>query len=118
MAEMLVRTVDKKNTDDIYKDVGLLKRGDVVVICEDGHKWSTEERTAPYWQIVKVPGAKVKDLIIYTIREPGDPRVQKTLQRRAYEFDLLAHDGSDLDTASALALKVEKPPIEDPNVIG
>jgi hypothetical protein len=88
MAEMLVRVVDKVNTDDPVLDSKCLKRGMVVAICPDGWPWSDAERGAPYWRIVKVPGAAVGDLSAYLVAELGDPTQNRFLQLRGFKLDL------------------------------
>jgi hypothetical protein len=95
MAELLVRVVDKANPDDLYKDVKLTKRGDVIVTAEDGWQWGIEELKNPAWRIIKLPGVKVADVSFLTDAEP-DPRpvetrvgaAPPTLQRRRHKFDV------------------------------
>lgn len=125
MCELLVRTVDKSNPDDIYLDVKLTKRGDVIVIREDGWPWSEAERTSPFWKIFKMPGIKASDLSAFIAEEPGDPKFNQTLQRRAFKFDLDSYASAvfkgDIPaeitkTSDALSLKVAKPPVDDPAV--
>lgn len=94
MAELLIRVKDKTNADDPDADRLCSKRGDVVVVCPDGHPWSEAERTAPYWRIVKLPGIDPADLdelirpeIDDTPPEPGQPPM-RLLRRRAAALDL------------------------------
>ena len=102
---MLVQVVDKKNADP-YVDVGCYKRGDVIVICPDGHPWSEAERTNPDWTILKVPGAVDRHAGLLK-GEPGDPRLDRMLRRRAHSIDL-----------DAPTFRVrQNPKIRDPNVI-
>lgn len=60
MAELLIMA---KATQS--KNPGAYKRGDVVVVMEDGHKWGREERP-PTFAIVRIPGVpaeKLRDLL-------------------------------------------------------
>ena len=119
MAEMLVRTIDKVNSESVYLDVQCTKRGDVIALCEDGHEWSKAEQTAPYWTIVKAPGVKVADLTAYLTPEPGDPQKDRMLQRRAFFFNLDAYAAAgkpDCDAGFCQAMKCPRPKRADPNV--
>lgn len=118
MCEMLVRVVDKVNADSVYLDVGCTKRGDVIVIMEDGHRWSPAESAGDPWVIVKVPGVPSDKLAAYVVPEPGDPKQNRMLQRRAFRFDLDAHDGRSLGEKEAFDKKQPRPARQDPNVIG
>ena len=80
MAELLVRVIDKVHETDSVLNALLLKHGDVVSVRPDGHPWSTREKTSPYRQIVKVPGAKVSDLA-HLAREDSDPDPKKSRRR-------------------------------------
>lgn len=118
MAEMLVRTIDKVNKEDVYLDVKCTKRGHVIAICPDGWQWSETERTAPYWTIVKVPGVSVEDLSAYLAPEPGDPRMNRMLQCRAFKFDLDSLGVKSTVTASEVqGLKMAMDSLDDPAVL-
>ena len=121
MAELYVRTIDKVNTLDVYADARCLKRGDVVAIVEDGHKWGSAELNNAHHQILKAPGIDAEKLRAYLLAEPGNDVLNRVLQARAFKFDLDAYaiaPDKSLDTeAKALAFKVLKPPLVDPNVI-
>lgn len=120
MCEMLVMREDKVN-DDPYLDAQCYKRGDVIVIMEDGHPWSKEELDHPRWLVVKVPGVPRDKLTAYLVGEPGDPLQNKMLQRRAFTFDMDAHDQEgkkDYNEAKALEKKKAKPARADPLVLG
>jgi len=143
MAEFLVRVADKVNPDSPYLDAKCLKRGDVVVVCPDGWPWSQLERTLPFWRIVRVPGMSLSEAEAFLAPEPGDPLVNKMLQRRQFKLDVdgpgfnaqeRAFFSDDARAAHAItisvasfltvdadtvrALKVMKPPLADPKVIG
>ena len=94
----------------------------------DGWKWSTAEKTAPYWRIVKVPGVAVDKLEAFLAPEPallgkdkdGNDIPNRMARRRAFSVNmvaLLVHiaAGTTMGEALALALKVAKPPLTDPN---
>jgi hypothetical protein len=72
----------------------------------------------PQWEIVEVPGVPVADLSAYLAEEPHDEASPHHLrQRRAFAFDLDKHDGKALTRDKALAMKLKKPPMPDPNVL-
>lgn len=62
MAELLVRTVDRVNTDHPYLDVKLTKRGDVIDVRGDGWPWQEGDKTEPYWRILRWPGMTVEQV--------------------------------------------------------
>lgn len=137
MAELLVRVVDKVNRDDPYLDAKCLKRGDVVCVCPDGWKWSPAELKNPDWRVLHMPGLSVEKAEVFLGPEiDEDPKnPSKMLRRRAFKIDLdstllpagvkqATQDGAKVESklsvplteVAALALKVAKPRLEDPNV--
>jgi hypothetical protein len=135
MAEFLIRVQDKINTSSIYFDVKCLKRGDVVCVCPDGWPWSQLELTLPFWRIVKVPGMALDEAQAFLVPEPGDPLLKKTLMARQFKLDIdnlvLPQSIKDwiadatraqpflvVALAQTRALKVLKPPVLDPAIIG
>lgn len=136
MCEMLVRVVDKINRDDPYLDAQCTKRGDVIVICEDGWAWSGAELKNPDWRVIKIPKVSVLEAQAFLQPEiDSDPKnPSKVLQRRAYKVDLehaelapvkMVLDDAARKTETALvdltfeqlqAVKVQKPRLQDPNV--
>jgi hypothetical protein len=140
MAEMLVRVVDKVGVD-LYKDCQCTKRGDVIVAQADGWNWGLQEKTNPHYRIIKVPGLTVSAAQALCSPEvavdPNNP--SRTLQKRGFKLDLAnvawpagfqawlsdSTRATPVFTAvfgnviSAMALlKILKPPVVDPNVIG
>ena len=93
MAELLVRTIDK-DQPDLYLACQCLGRGDIVVVCEDGHKWSDTERNSPHWTIIEVPGASVDDFSHFMTPGPGDRKLDRMLRRRPFKLDLDAFDAN------------------------
>lgn len=89
MSEWLVRVRDKVNPDK-FLNAQLLKRGDVVVVCPDGHGWSKEERFNPDWRILKFPDVSVEAAEVFLAPElEDDPKNPNLfLQRRAFKLDL------------------------------
>lgn len=83
-----MRVVDKVNGDDPAKDARCLKRGDVVVVCRDGHPWSQLELDNPEWRIVKVPGMSLEEGELLTARPFVLPGLGDTTKRRAQSLDL------------------------------
>ena len=88
MCEMLVRVVDKVNTDSPELDAQCLKRGDVVVVCEDGWDWSVVEKSHSDWRIFKIPGMTVNSGNAFMSGEPGDPLTNPLLQARGVSMNL------------------------------
>ena len=117
MCELYVRTVSKTHPDP-YLDVQNYKRGDVVHIAEDGWQWGAAEVNNGASIIIKVPGVPASVLQSLLVPEPGDPKINRMLQRRAFGLNLAAHSGGNLNATTALALRVTKPARADPNVIG
>lgn len=116
MAELLVRIVDKTSTDP-YLNAQLTKRGDVIVVVEDGHRWGRDELANTEWKIIKVPGVKASDVSGFLAPEPNGDNANpsRVLQRRAFRFNLAA---KPKNLADLLAAQVRKPRLQDPNVIG
>lgn len=143
MSELLLRVTDKINPD-FYLNTHCTKRGDVIVVAPDGWSWSALELTLPFWRILKVPALNVSEASAYLAPEldtdPNHP--SRTLQRRAFKFDIdstlvtlpavlvtyLADDtraqqtftitNQILSKNDLIKLKVAKPAIVDPGVIG
>jgi hypothetical protein len=136
MAEFLVRVTDKVNADP-YLDCQCTKRGDVIVVQEDGWAWGSGELTNPHWRIVQAPNITVSAATAFLGPElaidPQNP--SKMLQRRGFKLDLtllpaqwagwVADDTRAQPTklfngtgAQVLALKAKKPVLVDPNVMG
>lgn len=140
MCELLLRVTDKVNPD-FYMNTKCTKRGDVVVVQPDGWVWGERELTLPFWRILKAPGASMSAGETFLAPEldtdPQNP--SRTLQRRAFGFNL-AHPSlpaaltaylvddtraqpaytlaQSFKDTQLLAVKVTKPPIVDPGVIG
>lgn len=117
MCELYVRTVSKTHPDP-YLNVQNYKRGDVVHIAVDGWAWGSAELNNGASTIIKVPGVPASVLQSLLMSEPGDPKINRMLQRRAFGLNLAAYAGGNLTSASALALRFTKPALADPNVIG
>lgn len=134
MAELLVRVTDLTDPN-IYLDSKLTKRGDVIVVRPDGWLWGIEERTAPFWRIIK-SSMSVEEAQAYlkpqVDKDPKNP--SKTLLTRAIKFDLdgistpqtlknfvdgpRTNDIFDATKIDLNTLKVIKPDLADPLVIG
>lgn len=83
--ELLIRVVDRTGSD-IYKDVGLTKRGHVIVVKPDGHDWAKDELTHPAWRIVRVNCTEAEANAMLAA-EPG-LETNRMLQRRAFRLDV------------------------------
>lgn len=142
MAELLIRVVSKVNLDDIYKDVKLTKRGDVIVAQPDGWLWGSEELRNPDWRILKWPSISVADaqpLLSEEIPDAPWPipgQKDPMLQRRGFYLDVdsvvipnalrnYINDASRTEPffvinneITLIALKIKKAKRIDPHVIG
>jgi hypothetical protein len=117
MCELLVRVVDKVNPNCPYADAQCTKRGDVIVVVEDGWQWGREEVNNPTYQIVRVPGVPAEQAASFLSQEIGDSPVKsKMLRKRGFSFDL----SRPLPTnyTELMACRVVKKPLADPNVLG
>ena len=139
MAELLIFAQDQIGAD-VYKDTKRYKRGDVVVVCEDGWNWGIEEMNNPLFRIIAIPGMSVSEASQFLAPEldtdPQNP--SKMLKRRAFKLDVdaLGKDVTDwfndekraqpiakaadvgIAKADLLAVKVEKAKTIDPALIG
>jgi hypothetical protein len=108
MCELLVRTVDKV-TADKFMDNLLTKAGDVIVVRPDGWAWSEIERTAPFWTIIKVPGASAEWGRQFLVGEIVDEKVILNPKPRAVSIDLSALTSTTVTQQELLAVKEVKP---------
>lgn len=119
MAELLVRRVDKINTDSPYLDAQCTKRGFVIAVCPDGWPWGGDERGDSAWVILKVPDMSESEAGMFLAPErdddPGQP--SRVLQRRAFKLDLdaLPEAPSAEDLRKA---KTPVSPLSDPVIFG
>lgn len=134
MCEMLVRVVDKVNSDP-YLNAKCTKRGDVITVQPDGWVWGKEEQKNPAWRIVKLPGVPVSQASAFLSPEietsPENP--SRMLQSRGFRLDVDNLPASvvpvmadakrrnptartRLTTHDLAALKIAKSPLADPNV--
>lgn len=137
MAELLVRVKDKIN-EDFYRNAHCSKRGDVIVVQEDGWAWGRDELNLPFYRIIRVP-LTVSEASVFLAPEINqDPQQpSKTLQRRAFKLDLdnpsipvsvktALQDDTRIEKVKdmglikqeVLSLKVTKAAIADPAIIG
>ncbi len=88
MCEILLRVVDKINSD-FYLNCMCSKAGDVIDVHEDGWNWGKEEKSAPFWRIIALPGIPASKALSLLAHElPTDPlNPSKTLQRRAFRLN-------------------------------
>lgn len=134
MAELLIR-VKSKTSNDPYKDVKLTKRGDVIVVKPNDSFWSHEELINPDWRILRVVGLSINEAEALLAEEPGDSKINRMLQRRAFDLHI---DKSDIpnniknwildDTrtipirevtlSQVRGLKRTKQPVQDSAIIG
>ena len=136
MAEMLVRTLDKYEGEDLKLQAKSTGRGDVIVVVGDGWQWSAIERTSPEWIIVKC-SASLEECQAMRATEQGNELTNPYARVRAFRFDLDAfvRQGHNVPTVEQAkqglrvesitiseqefnAAKRRKPPVPDPAVIG
>ena len=137
MCEILLRVRDKVNDADPYLDAQCLKRGDVVVVVENGWPWSEAELTNPDWRILKLPNVSVEFAEAFLAPEVDtDPtRPSRMLRRRALRVAVNALPAAvrtwladetraqptrtmNVTEAQLWNLREGKTPLPDPNVIG
>lgn len=131
MCEMLVRVVDRTNSD-FYKDCKCTKTGDVIVVVEDSWLWTKEERTSEEWRIIACADMKMSEAELFTSSEVPESRElqSKTLQFRAFKIDLTLLPDTEafigrrkneieyVDRETLLFSRAQKPAIKDPAIIG
>ncbi len=104
MAEFLIKAVDASHPDPTKDACGCYKRGDVVVVMEDGWAWGKEEGL-PIFCLLKIEGLSVpagrkyieSEIEIYS-DALGDPLVRIS-RRRQYHVCM---DELPADVLSAL----------------
>lgn len=139
MAEILVFAVDRVS-DDVYQNAKLFKRGDVLHVAQDGWSWGVDELNSHEFRVISLPKLSVKDLQPFLSPEiPTTPMpinatvadLNNTLQLRGQKFNLddpslpiSLKDTSRVlpitthDIADITPLKITKPVIADPAIIG
>jgi hypothetical protein len=139
MARVVVRNRDKVNEDDPYLDAKCTKRGMVVEILPDGVSLGAVGDAYDGWTVIEVPGASKEDVSALLAKEPGDPMLNRMLQRRAFKLDLDALGVPDtrrkvgaetmmtlaaaetpplqLTLSEVLAVKAPIEPLADPNIL-
>lgn len=102
MAELLVKAIDSRVADPDLERRGCYKRGDVVVVFEDGHEWGREERP-PKFIVVQIPGApasafrELQEVDWSPVLGPREERIP--MRRRQWRLDyarLTRDHGSDV----------------------
>lgn len=136
MAEILIRVADKVHSDPA-RNAQCTKRGDVIVVCEDGHVWGEAEKTSPFWRIVSLPNVTVSEASMWLGPEPQVDIVapSRMVQRRLWTLDLAtlfaaAPDALADDTRRAAKVvfagrfaqiqgaATRKPVLDDPRNVG
>jgi hypothetical protein len=131
MADMLI-FMENREGATINHTCKLAQRGDVVHVKPDGQGWGVQERAAPF-TLVHVPDATVDDLMSFLSPEQALPGgedqswadLNNTRQFRGFKVDvdayvpgLRAGGTATVPLADVMALKVQKPPVPDPKVLG
>lgn len=113
-AELAVRLVDKIN-EDPYLDVRCTKRGDVIVVVEQGWKWGKKELENPEWGFFYVPASVHECMQLLSPELPQTPTPDRMLRKRAFSFDIEAYEAGERDIKKLI---VTKKRLEDPRVLG
>ncbi len=117
MCELLVRAIDKTNADP-WLDAQCTKRGDVIVIVDDGHRWGPGELQDRQYIIVRAPGVPASKASAYLAPERGDDQFSSNpgLRARGFYMDLDASCGAPQPKSlgDLLALKRQKTPGKNP----
>lgn len=100
MAELLIKATDAFNADPIKDKAGCYKRGDVVVVMNDGWPWGKSEGP-PKFVIVKIPGMTVEEAQKYIESEKDAPD-SEVLTRRKFKFHI---DGTPSEIKDELETK-------------
>ena len=84
MAELLIKAQDNPG------DERQAKRGDLIAVMPDGHKWGKGEG-APDYRVVKHPGVPVEKFAAYMEEERDalarDPADAQLIRKRKYAFE-------------------------------
>jgi len=89
MAELLILAFDTSNKDP-ERDVFAYKKGHVISIQPDGHKWGKEE-CLPKFYVVKLPKVAVSDVEKYLEQKIdilSTEEERKTIAIRKYKLDV------------------------------
>lgn len=116
MAQIVVQLVDKTHPDP-EMDARQYKRGDVICALPDDHVFSEYERNNPAWRIISVPDMSLSEAQALCANEPGDPKVNRMLQRRVFRLDP-GTLGAAAAAATIRTARVQKVALADPRVIG
>ena len=132
MAEICVFMHDREGATNNHT-AKLAQRGDVIIAMGDGHLWGSEELNSDMFRVIVVPDAVPADfqsLLSHEFPLPGDEDavyndMTNTLQYRGFKLDVDAYvpgltrgAKTTVGLDEVMALKVQKPPIPDPKIIG
>lgn len=116
MAELLIQAVDTSDKFDVYKDVKLYKRGDVITVQENGWAWGMSEISNPNWIILHFPKTTVDEAQTLLSEEFATEYYplgsNPMLQIRGFYLDL------DAPITTIKDMTRKRLPRKDPNVIG
>lgn len=108
MAELLIKARDAEHADPEKDRRGCYKRGDVVIVQDDGHEWGRKEGP-PNFVVLRIPGA-ARSLAERLTEEQDDdddgtPLQDEQGQRRAFRRRRWRVDLDDLPAAIRTALQ-------------
>ncbi len=112
MCQLLIKAVDSIHPDQVVNLRDCYKRGDVVTIQSDGHKWGIAEKDPAVFLIVKKPGVSVS-VMSYLLNAEKNPvwfsaalkipslarllmkQTRDSKKRRRFSFDVVTQKISD-----------------------
>jgi hypothetical protein len=119
MAQLLVSLVDVVSDDPVHH-AALPKRGDVLVVLEDGLGWGCEPAN-PDWLVLEAPGvaaAALADLLGPELPDdPVDPSPVLRFRQSYLDLDQLEAD-VPLTLEALAAAKRRRASLPDPRVFG
>jgi hypothetical protein len=88
MAEILLMAINKSHSNPDKDAAGCYKRGDPVMVRDDGHTWGTEETRAPInggvFVIIKLPGVLRSKVEKYVVSLKDDLDPTRDVRRRLW----------------------------------
>jgi hypothetical protein len=88
MAEILLMAINKTHSNPTKDMAGCYKRGDPVMVRDDGYLWSVEESKAPInggvFVIIKIPGVLRSKVEKYVLPQKDDADPTRDKRRRLW----------------------------------
>jgi hypothetical protein len=88
MAEILLMAINKTHSVPAKDAAGCYKRGDPVIVRDDGHTWGSQEAKAPInggsFVIIKLPGVPRAKVEKYLASQKDDLEPTRDVRRRLW----------------------------------